>query len=346
MRISSFFIHFVFLTSVITFSSCKYNAIDPDPPAEHQSLSPPGVVSPYNSQLLWSPDEQYIYFVGRTGLQMIAVGSGKISTIDARWVSCWSLTISGSGTCLYYLATTDTLTLSPTLMRYRRSDGVRDTVMSGVQMYLASPVSDDVVCGIYNTGNPVLYSPNTGTRRTIGHRIPLAYSPDGSDLLTRDQSAYDSYFLFHVADGSESSITFNHAGYINEFAWHSNGIKALRIETNEAGYDAYVYNLTTGLTDTITLHSDGVSSFTFDTDGSRIGFWTIRVTEYSTAFFVAVPAAWDCIVNVYSFSTHSAMKYTVGNTGKSAAYGAAAFSPSGTRIACTFEGAITLLPMH
>jgi hypothetical protein len=275
---------------------------------------------------------------------------GAATSLDTRKLSFQSLTISGTGSSLYYFATADSFSASHTLMRCRRSSGVLDTVLTGVHYYLASPVSDDIAYLPTNTDTLVLYTPDTRAKRTVGYRMPLTFSPDGLDLLTHNPGAvYSSFLVFHTADGTETGITLDRGFNSYRFAWYADGMIGLWIVLDEGGSHAYAYNFTTGFTDTVKyINAPYVTSgFAFSANSPRVGFWSTKGTSFTfVPLFGNVPTAWDYIVNVYSFATHTSTPYTVGNTGNASASGGMAFSPSGTRMACAYRGGVTLLSLQ
>ncbi len=331
----------------LTCASCKLQINDPETPA-NQDQATPKSDSPSATELVWSPDGQEVYTIGWQGLQVVPVAGGAVTTLDARKVSYRSLSLSGTGTYLYCLATADSFSSSHTLMRYRRSDGAADTLLTGVLDYIASPVSDDVACHFSGTDTCVVFSPGSGVIRTVGRRKPGAWSPDGLSLLTQD--TYGGYFttlyVFRLSDGSETSLSFDHVGYVNQLAWHSDGMKAICIESNEAGTDVYAYNITTGLKEALVFRAE-LFFFAFDANGGRIGLWSRIPTEsYWLPLFGQIPTKWDYIANVHSLTLHSNTPYTVGNSGNSNPTGGMAFSPSGTKMACAYRGAVTLMDVQ
>ncbi len=339
------FIRFVFLVVLITVCSCKIHLVDPQPPDESDQTTPPDD-KPSAFQLVWSPDEQYLYAIGYQGLQEISVGAGTVTTLDPRKFYASTLSISGTGTYLYWLRNTDTTTYTQSLLRYRRSDGVLDTMLTGIWEYLASPLSDNVVYRDFNSGASILYDPSTGERRSIGNRNVYTFSPDGLDLLTQDPAGDGSIFLvYHSVDSSESVMTFSHKGFIHRFVWNAEALIALCWDYDAEITYTYCYNLTTGSMDTL-VSSRGNSSRTFYATGSRVAFWTSRVTDYTTIPLMGrIPTDWDYVVNVYSAVSRSVTQYTIGNCSSADAPGGLAFSPSGTRIACAYRGGVSLLDL-
>jgi len=344
MKHSMVFTRALVLTSLLTCSSCEMKFADSTSPTDQQQATPTSN-NPPARELLWSPDEQFVYTIGSQGLQAVNVAGGTVTTLNAHGVFHQSLSLSGTGTSLYYLAKADSFSSSFTLFRYRRSDGASDTVLTDVGGYVASPVSDEVACYSYSTDTLVLYSPDTGVKRTIGRGAPYAYSPDGLDLLTEYPAGayYPTISVFHLSDGSITPLTFDHVGYVRQFDWHANGLKAICMQSNEVGTEVYVYNITTGWIDTL-MFGTNPGPFVFDATGERIGFWTKYVTDtFWLPLFGQIPSKWDFVANVYSLSSHSNARHTIGNSDDANAAGGLAFSPSGTRLACAYRGGVTII---
>jgi hypothetical protein len=166
----------------------------------------------------------------------------------------------------------------------------------------------------------------------MGRSGPIAFSPDGTELLNGYGVAGLTLHRLSLADGTGVSIPLPDAVHARLFHWGTSGIEML----GELIYpqQIHVFNLTTGESvqvgsiqrgEGVPYEDFGHRYHAWSSDGTRVAYWTSRCLAWAALF--------DCSISRQSLfvaDTRSGSRVSVAYTG--AGSGPTVFSPNGTRL--------------
>lgn len=338
------------LIVTILFGGCVVTPTSPEeapPPANQQEIPGATMFDTLSSSIVWSHDESFLYTCGRSGLVQVERVNGTTRTLDPRVMLYEGITLSGSGQYLYcvvrpnfnFTVYSEQLDI---VLRYRLSTFAADTIATGRNMYfIPSPVTDEIVCYYANEDSLVMVDPVAGVRRSLGAFQPLAYSPDGTDLLIGRYNDSAPFQVLH-RDGTVSQQDGDRLSYPDreeKIVWGIDGIKILYSVNYEYGETQYsVFDLRTGNVQEIGPCYGWLENFS--PDGTQITYWRRNVTEWTNLFIISVPSKADFIINITTFSTQSTKSYTIehSNRPSSVSTGFIAIAPSRKQVAFIYNG--------
>jgi Tol biopolymer transport system component len=239
------------------------------------------------SELLWIPNRNEIFYTTQTiepGGQMRFAIKG-LDTVSGNWRiidggnsrSYHSLALSADAQSVYYVVSPASGPKS--IYRVAAVGGSPEYQVDGVGGTLA--VSPDGVHLAYMAGDSVLlFDMVTKSRSSVAQGAPVAFSPDGTQLLVAAPCApfeTCSYFALALGSGVTQpvSLGLGSSEVLSAIRWDPDGVRILFEAGSYPTHRFYIRNVTTGTTTEIPCEFDSSLRYSaaLSPDGHRVAYW-------------------------------------------------------------------------
>ncbi len=341
---------------ILQFACSKKSPAEPEPDlSEDRGLALTAKSEQVSGldRLVWSADGQEVFYLSRQSggnawkVTAVKVSDKSTRVIDGSKSSYWLHGLSQDGNYLFFAASPSNG--NPALFRAPTNGQAVERIVGEIAIVgsepavALSPNNVDIAYASLRGGADSLFVFNTanGTKRFYAMGLPIAFSPDGSQLLIGNRfPTYDSLYIVSLSNGSiQSLVSGLLSGNTNLWAirWDSHGIRALL----SGGAGTVIRIIITGATMPVSSENPSGGFVAWSADGNKFAYWATRCLKAGSVLTCAIT---EYNLNLIELNSNQTKRAAYGNNADAGSGGLnpMAFSPDGKKIAFVFSDQLYL----